>query len=165
MGSSPGNWAVKAPAVAIRNVAEYTFRPYAMPEQMTPRGKRLLIIAMVVPWLFLAVYYGAPLLNSQTRHMKAVDAHIEKITPQWKRFCAEHPGFDQVTLFAYTDGDGMFGAHGHVATDEQVVELRKFMESTTPPRPVYVGAVQVAGPEFFELQKKEAEQLPNSKRQ
>ncbi|MSU57100.1 MAG: hypothetical protein EXS35_02785 [Pedosphaera sp.] len=125
-----------------------------MPEQMTPRGKRLLIMAMVFPWLFLAVYYGTPLLNSQTRHMRAVDAHIEKISPLWDKFRAEHPGFDQVKLFAYTDGDGMFGAHGYVATDEQLSELRKFMESTAPPRPIYVGSVHVAGPEFFGFPKK-----------
>jgi len=125
-----------------------------MPEQVTPRAKRLLIIAMAMPWLFLAVYYGTSLLNSQTRQMRAVDAHIVKISQQWDRFRAEHPGFDEVKLFAYTDGDGMFGAHGNVATDEQVSELHKFMESTVPPRPVYVGSVHVVGPEFFEFQRK-----------
>jgi len=61
---------------------------------------------MVTPGLFLAVYFGTPMLNSQTRHMRAVDAHIEKITPQWEKFRAEHPGFDSVKLFAYTDGTG-----------------------------------------------------------
>jgi hypothetical protein len=110
---------------------------------------------MVTPWLFLAVYYGAPLLNSQTRHLRAVGAHIEKIAPQWEKFRTEHPGFDQVKLFAYTDGDGMFGANGDVATDEQVSQLRKFMEGTAPPRPVYVGAVHVVGPEFVQFQKAE----------
>jgi len=36
-----------------------------------------------------------------------------------------------VILFAYTGGDGMFGACGNVASEEQFSELRKFMESTT----------------------------------
>src|SRR5437899_2089394 len=89
----------------------------------TNRLVGLFIIAMVTPWLFLAVYFGTPMLNSQTRHMRAVDAHIEKIAPQWERFRAEHPGFDDVKLFAYTDGDGMFGARGYVVSAAQVSEL------------------------------------------
>lgn len=124
-----------------------------MSEQITPRGKRLLIIAMVTPWLFLAVYFGAPLLSSQARHMRCVDEHIAKITPQWNRFRAEHPGFDDVKFFVYTGGDGMFGANGKVATEAQVLELRKFMENTAPPRPIYLDSIYVVGPEFFESQK------------
>jgi hypothetical protein len=126
-----------------------------MPEQITPRAKRLRIMAMATPWLVLAVYFGTPFLNTQTRHLRAVDAHIKKIAPQWERFRATHTGFDQVTFFAYTAGDGMFGASGHVATDEQLSELRKFMENTAPPRPVFLDSVQVAGPEFIEPQKAE----------
>ncbi|MGZ4974759.1 MAG: hypothetical protein ACXWDN_18535 [Limisphaerales bacterium] len=125
-----------------------------MANQFTPRAKRLLVIAMVTPWLFLIVYYGAPMLNSQRRNLMAVEDHIAKIAPQWERFRAGHPGFQDVKLFAYTDGDGMFGANGYVATDEQVSELRKFMESTGSPRPIYVGSVHVVGPEFVEFQKK-----------
>jgi hypothetical protein len=125
-----------------------------MSKEITPRGKRLLIIAMVAPWLFLAVYFGTPLLNSQARHMREVDAHIAKITAQWYRFRAEHTGFNDVRLFVYTGGDGMFGAYGNVATDAQVLELRKFMESTAPPRPVYLGAVHVVGPPLSEFRNK-----------
>jgi hypothetical protein len=120
-------------------------RPHNMLELITSRGKRLLIIAMVTPWLFLVVYYGTPLLNSQTRHLRAVRAHIEKISPDWDQFRAQHRGFDQVTLFAYTGGDGMFGAHGYVDTDQQLTELRRFMESTVPPRPVFLEFVRVFG--------------------
>jgi hypothetical protein len=125
-----------------------------MPEQITPRGKRLLIIAAITPWLFLAVYYGAPLLHSQTRNLRAVTVHIENIASQWNQFRAQHPGFEQVTLFAYTGGDGMFGAHGYVATDGKVTELRKFMERTNPPRLIFLDSVRVVGPEFFEFKKK-----------
>jgi hypothetical protein len=125
-----------------------------MADQMTSRAKRLLVIAIVTPWLFLIVYYGAPMLNSQRRNLMAVEDHIAKIGPQWEKFRAEHPGFQDVKLFAYTDGDGMFGANGYVATDEQVSELKKFMESTISPRPIYVGSIHVVGPEFFDFQKK-----------
>ena len=113
-----------------------------------------MVIAMVTPWLFLIVYYGSPMLNSQRQHLMAVEDHIAKIAPQWDKFRAEHPGFQDVHMFAYTGGDGMFGAYGHVALDGQVSDLRKFMESTGPPRPIFVDSVNVVGPEFFELPKK-----------
>jgi len=106
------------------------------------------------PWLFLGVYYGAPMLNSQRRHLIAVEEHIAKITPQGEKFRADHPCFQDVKLFAYTDGDGMFGANGYVASDKHVSELKKFMEGTGSPRPIHVGSVHVVGPEFFEFQKK-----------
>jgi hypothetical protein len=120
---------------------------------LTPRTKRLLLLAL----LLACIVPFAPLANPQLRHLRQVRSHIARIRPEWERFRAEHPGFDRVELFAYTDGDGMFGANGYVALDEQVPQLQKFMESTAPPRPVYVGAVRVVGPEFFELQKKGAE--------
>lgn len=118
---------------------------------------------MVTPWLFLAVYFGAPLLNPQTRHLRAVDAHIEKIAPQWDQFRAAHHGFEKVNLFAYTGRDGVFGANGYVATDAQLAELRKFMESTSPPRPVYVGSVHVVGPEGSEFQKEPEPDAPTNR--
>jgi hypothetical protein len=125
-----------------------------MADKITSRAKRLLVIAMVTPWLFLLVYYGAPMLNSQRQHLLAVEQHMTKIAPQWETFRTEHPGFQDVRLFAYTGGDGMFGANGQVSTDEQVAALRKFMEGTHPPRPVFLDSVRVVGPEFFEFQKK-----------
>ena len=133
-----------------------------MTDQFIHRAKRLLVLAMVTPLLFLIVYYGAPTLSSQTRHLRAIESHIEKIAPQWNKFRAEHSGFENVRLFAYTDGDGMFGANGHVATHEHMLELRKFMESTSPPRPVYVGSIRVVGPGFFEFQKNSEEAVPTN---
>ena len=62
-----------------------------------------------------------------------------------------------VQLFAYTGGDGMFGASGEIASEEDLSKLRKFMESTSPPRPIYLNFVQVLGPEFFEFARKQAE--------
>ncbi len=46
------------------------------------------MIAMVTPWLFLIVYYGAPMLNSQRRHLLAVEDHIVAIAPQWVAWCS-----------------------------------------------------------------------------
>jgi hypothetical protein len=121
-----------------------------MPDKVTPRTKRLLVIAIVTPWLFLIVHYGTPQLTSQGRHLRSVEMHIAKIAPQWDKFRAEHPGFQEVKFFAYTDGDGMFGGSGSVETEEQVSQLRKFMESSQPPRPIYLH-VDVVGPGFFEF--------------
>src|SRR5205807_10264559 len=50
--------------------AQFSTAHYML-DQVTPRGKRLLMIAMITPWLYLAVYYGSPLLNSQTRNLRA----------------------------------------------------------------------------------------------
>jgi hypothetical protein len=92
-----------------------------------------------------------PMLNSQTRNLEAIDKHIAKIAPQWGNFRSTHPGFQQVELFHYTGGDGLFRAYGFVASDEQLAQLRKFMESTAPPRLVYLDMVHVAGPKDFEV--------------
>lgn len=113
-----------------------------MSEQFTPRAKRLLVIAMVTPWLYLIVYYGAPMLNSQRRHLIAVERHIEKIAPVWMAFQRTNTGLEEVHLFAYTGGDGMFGVYGNIWTKTDETKLRDFMVSTKPPRPIFFG-VQV----------------------
>ncbi len=93
------------------------------------------LLACIVPF--------APMLNSQSRHLGQVSAHIEAVAPQWEAFKRQNPSFESVRLFAYTGGDGMFGASGQVPTDEHMQKLRAFMEGTKPPRPVFVEAVQV----------------------
>src|SRR3954471_23510466 len=96
-------------------------------KEFTPRGKRVLIMLALTPWLLLAVYYGSPYLDSQGQHLRAVWAHIEKIQPEWDRFCSEHEGFRAVQFFAYTDGDGEFGATGRVPSEKHFAQLRAFM--------------------------------------
>jgi hypothetical protein len=120
-------------------------------EEITPRGKRLLIIMAVTPWLFLLVYYGSPYLNSQTRHLIAVRAHIEKIQPQWDRFRAEHKGFERVEFAAYTGGDGEFEAAGSVPSKAHVEQLRSFILGTSPPRPLFFGGLFVTSKADLEL--------------
>lgn len=110
-----------------------------MSEQFTPRAKRLLVIMMVTPWLYLIVYYGAPMLNSQRRHLIAVERHIEKIATDWNAFQRTNTGLEGVHLFAYTGGDGMFGIYGDIWTKADEAKLRAFMENTKPPRPIYFG--------------------------
>lgn len=81
--------------------------------------------------------------TSQLGHIYRVRRHIERITPAWLEFQHTNQGFEQVHLFAYTGGDGTFGAYGAIWSSSDLERLRAFMESTHPPRPVYVGAVRV----------------------
>ena len=120
--------------------------------RLPPREKRLLIVVFLLalvtifpPWL---------LRNRQFENLKAVRDHISQIEPRWRDFQHQNAGFDDVQLFDYTGGDGMFGAYGRVPSDQHLAKLEKFMTSTEPPRPVYVGAVQVLDQETIELLKK-----------
>jgi hypothetical protein len=103
-----------------------------MADLITPRAKRLLMIS---PLLLLSVYFVAPLLNPQRGHIMAVNDHIAAISEQWSRFRAENPGFQDVELGFYSGSNG-FGVNGVLDTEEQSVQLRKFIESTNPPRPI-----------------------------
>lgn len=120
-----------------------------MDDRLTPRAKRLLVIMMVTPFLFLAVFFGAPMLNPQMRNLAAVRRHIEEIEPQWREF-KKNPDFQFVELFAWTGSNGLFGAYGELPTEESLHELVEFMQNTTPPRPIYLGAVRVWDRESFE---------------
>jgi hypothetical protein len=120
----------------------------SMADGLTLWLKRL-FIAMAA--LCVLVLMFSPFLNSQTRHLWAIDGHIAKIDPLWRDFRATHSGFEGVELFGYTGGDGMFGAYGYIATDAQLEQLRKFMESTAPPRPVYLESVRVVGQQEYEM--------------
>ena len=116
----------------------------------SPQWKRLLAMAMITFFLVLVVSFGSPLLNSQRRHLQSVERHLSRITPAWGRFQAEHRGLSEVKLFAYTGGDGMLGAQGYVVSEEDAAHLRRFIESTGPPRPVFYGWLHVAGSEAVE---------------
>jgi hypothetical protein len=111
--------------------------------KLEPREKRLLIIMAITPWLALLTIYGGPYLNPQTRHLRAIAEHIKTIEPQWKQFQANNPGFEKVRLFGYTDFDGVFSADGEVQSAAHVEKLREFMESTSPPRPIWLDLLTV----------------------
>jgi hypothetical protein len=120
-----------------------------MDDKLTPRAKRLLVIMVVTPFLFLAVFFGAPMLNPQMRNLAAVRRHIDKIDPHWLEF-KTNPDFEFVELFAWTGSNGLFGVYGELPTEESLHELKEFMQQTDPPRPIYLGAVRVWDQELFE---------------
>jgi hypothetical protein len=107
--------------------------------KLTPRTKRLLLIAL----LLACVVPFAPLANPQLRHLHQVRNHIARIDAEWETFKRENTNFEDVHLFAYTGGDGMFGANGYVRSDADLTKLRAFMEGTKPPRPVFLDSVRV----------------------
>ena len=83
--------------------------------------------------------------NPQLRHLRQVNQHITLVRTKWEEYKRTHPELQAVQLFAYTGGDGMFGAYGYVDSEADLTELKTFMESTSPPRPIYVKSVHVLG--------------------
>ena len=124
-----------------------------MSSSFRAQAKRLIVIGAVGICLAFAIQYGVPKLNSQRRHLRAVEVHIVRIKPLWESFRTSHLEFEDVSLFAYTGGDGMLGVSGFVPFDEDVVRLREFLEGTVPPRPVYLKGVRVAGAEWLDYLK------------
>lgn len=110
-------------------------------------------VALLAVAALLACAAAVRIWNSQMGHLYQVGRHVERITPAWLEFQRTNRNFERVHLFAFTGGDGMFGAYGEIWSQSDLDKLRAFMESTHPPRPVYLGAVQV-----LPLDAKDAEQ-------
>jgi hypothetical protein len=93
--------------------------------------------------LLVAVLLGGVavirITNSQAGHLYQVKKHIARITPQWEAFKRANHGFERVRLFPFTGGGGMFGASGQLFSDADFMKLQTFLESTKPPRPVWMG--------------------------
>ena len=124
-----------------------------MDDRLTPRAKRLLIILMVTPFLYLTVYHGAPMLPTQQHNLRFIKHHIEDIQSEWRELKRD-PDYQYVELFAWTGSNGLFGACGVLPTEQHLERLKSFMEGTHPPRPVYLGAVRVFDRESFEEMRK-----------
>ena len=73
--------------------------------------------------------------------MGQVEEHIQAIRPQWETFTNQNSGFTNIKFFAFTGGDGMFGASGSVPDVEHLKKLIAFMEGTKPPRPISLDCV------------------------
>lgn len=108
---------------------------------------------MVLALILLVKFTPSVLKSNQGQNLEAIRSHISETQSQWQQFQRQNAGFEGVHFFGYTGGEGMFGAYGEVPSAGHVLELRKFMESTLPPRPVYMGAIQVRGPEMTALKK------------
>jgi hypothetical protein len=132
------------------------------------RIKRLLLLFGIVVLIGLLRPFWGPRYdrffnthyNRQLVHLRQIEEHIRAIRPQWNAFTNQNSGFEMVELFAYTGDDGLFGASGPVPTEEHLSKLRKFMEDTRPPRPIFMN-VEAIGREPFELLKKSKEPEPS----
>lgn len=81
--------------------------------------------------------------NSQPMNLGRIERHISEIRPLWEEFQRKNSGFENVRFYPFTGGNGMFSAVGEVATVEQRSKLKEFMESTNPPRPVFIRSLRV----------------------
>ena len=76
-------------------------------------------------------------------NLPRIQSHISKIQPEWQEFQRENSGFEGVRFYSFTGGNGMFSAIGEVKTEADLAKLKRFMESTDPPRPVFLYGLRV----------------------
>ncbi|RYZ89929.1 MAG: hypothetical protein EOP06_08585 [Proteobacteria bacterium] len=76
-------------------------------------------------------------------NLPRIEKHISKIQPKWQEFLRENREFERVRFYAFTGGNGMFSANGEVNTEADLEKLKRFMESTGPPRPVFMRGLRV----------------------
>ena len=105
---------------------------------MNPSDRKLLIfLACVLIATFSIIW------NSQIMNLRRIQSHISKIQPDWQEFQRENSGFEGVRFYSFTGGNGMFSAVGEVKTEADLAKLGRFMESTDPPRPVFLRGLRV----------------------
>lgn len=81
--------------------------------------------------------------NSQPMNLSRIQKHISDIQPEWQEFQRKNSGYDGVRFYSFTGGNGMFSAIGEVKTQADLAKLRQFMESTDPPRPIFMRGLRV----------------------
>jgi hypothetical protein len=64
-------------------------------------------------------------------------ATVEAYLPQLRQRIVRDARFKGIQVWAYTGLDGAVGVGGWVPSEESLAELKKMVESTAPPRPVY----------------------------
>ena len=91
-------------------------------------------------WLCVLAFFPD---NSQLRHLREIDAHLKRIGPEWERFSQGRPEFAQVELSSYTGNDGMVAIFGRAPSEESGLAVSNFLQSTKPPRPIYMKALLI----------------------
>lgn len=76
-------------------------------------------------------------------NLSRIQRHISKIQPEWQEFQRNNNGFEEVRFYSFTGGNGMFSAVGEVKTEADLAKLNRFMESTDPPRPIFLRGLRV----------------------
>jgi hypothetical protein len=105
---------------------------------MKPSDRKLLIVlACVLIATFFIIW------NSQIMNLRRIQRHISKIQPEWQEFQRKNSGYERVRFYSFTGRNGMFSAVGEVKTEADLEKLKRFMESTNPPRPVFMRGLRV----------------------
>ncbi len=115
---------------------------------------RLWRLSILVTAIVIRVFFTLPVVMNviaQRRNLANIRRHIEAIQPQWEQFRSQNPGFEDVEFFAGTGGNGMFGASGHLPSQEHLQKLKRFMEDSNPPRAVNLRLIEVLDEESFDL--------------
>jgi hypothetical protein len=105
---------------------------------MKPSDRKLLIFLACV---LIATFYI--IWNSQVMNLPRIQRHISEIQPEWEDFQRNNNGFEDVRFYSFTGGNGMFSALGEVKTEADLAKLKRFMESTDPPRPIFLRSLRV----------------------
>lgn len=108
-------------------------------------GLLILLIAVFICSLYFPIIPASWIrrFHSQARHLVEIEEHIKKIDPEWRQFRAANTNYSAVKLSAYTGGDGMFAAFGDLPSEASLLVLSNFLQSTKPPRPLYLGALTI----------------------
>lgn len=100
--------------------------------KLTPSLKRwlclLFLLACIVPF--------KPQLNPQLRHLRQIDEYLKRVGPELAAFKNREPGFDAVKLTVMTSREGQIGVNTGPMMLEQLLIIKRFLEGTSPPRPL-----------------------------
>jgi hypothetical protein len=99
--------------------------------------KLLIVLACVLSATFFIIW------KSQAMNLSRIQRHISEIQPEWQEFQRKNNGFEGVSFYSFTGGNGMFSAVGEVKTEADLAKLTRFMESTNPPRPILLRGLRV----------------------
>src|SRR2546425_1119570 len=71
--------------------------------------------------------FFSEIITNQRKNLRRIDQHIQTIGPQWNDFTNQNPGFELVSLFAYTVNDGVFAASGYVPSKAHLREHTRML--------------------------------------
>lgn len=107
------------------------------------------ILIAALPAAFLYYEFGPP--THQARNMEAARQHLLKVEPLLR----QETRFGHVRAFPYTALDGSLGVYGFVKCEQDLADLRRIVEGTSPPVQVCWLIQAVPSPDWEDLIEKE----------